>query len=108
VTKIVEAQLPPREKTLIVAHTSRFADPENWNILLPTAVSRSASGMHQFIYEYFFYLNLETGELSLGLLLVLNIHLIINLSRFFLERGLHGATECHLQLMMLSSHMIFC
>jgi len=63
VTKIVEAQLPPREKTLIVAHTSRFADPENWNILLPTAVSRSASGMHQFIYEYFFYLNLETGEL---------------------------------------------
>jgi peptide/nickel transport system substrate-binding protein len=59
----VSAQMPPREKSLIIAHGSRFADPENWNILLPTAVSRSASGMHQLIYEYFFYINMQTGEL---------------------------------------------
>jgi len=63
ISQHVSAQMPPRERTLIVAHSARFADPENWNILLPTAVSRSASGMHQLIYEYFFYINMETGEL---------------------------------------------
>jgi len=58
-----QPQQLPREQTLIIASAARFADPENWNILLPTAVSRSHSGMHAMIYEYFFYVNMQTGEL---------------------------------------------
>src|SRR5690606_19668215 len=37
------------------------ADPTNLNIYAP-GVSRSDTGMHQMIYEYFFYQNLQTGE----------------------------------------------
>ncbi|MGQ9632086.1 MAG: ABC transporter substrate-binding protein [bacterium] len=51
----------PREETLYIAVGSRVADPTNFNIYAP-GVSRSGTGMHQMIFEYFFYVNLETGE----------------------------------------------
>lgn len=51
----------PRNETLIVAIPSQFADPTNLNLYAP-GVSRSNTGLHQLIYEYFFYQNLQTGE----------------------------------------------
>jgi peptide/nickel transport system substrate-binding protein len=50
-----------RAETLNIAISSRFADPTNLNIYAP-GVSRSATGIQQMIYEYFFYQNLQTGE----------------------------------------------
>ncbi|MBN1287132.1 MAG: ABC transporter substrate-binding protein [Anaerolineae bacterium] len=55
------AQDVPREETLIVALSGQIADPTNLNIYAP-GVSRSGTGIHQMIYEYFFYQNLQTGE----------------------------------------------
>ena len=40
---------------------SPVQDPTNLNIYAPS-VSRSGTGLHQMIYEYFFYYNLQTGE----------------------------------------------
>jgi len=57
----VVAQDRPREETLIVAIGGQIADPSNLNIYAP-GVSRSNTGLHQMIYEYFFYQNLQTGE----------------------------------------------
>jgi peptide/nickel transport system substrate-binding protein len=57
----VAAQDRPREETLIVAIGGQIADPTNLNIYAP-GVSRSNTGLHQMIYEYFFYQNLQTGE----------------------------------------------
>src|SRR5690606_29456289 len=57
----VTAQERAREETLIVAINGQIADPTNLNIYAP-GVSRSNTGLHQVIYEYFFYQNLQTGE----------------------------------------------
>jgi peptide/nickel transport system substrate-binding protein len=46
---------------LNIAIGDRIADPTNLNIYAP-GVSRSGTGIHQMIYEYFFYQNLQTGE----------------------------------------------
>jgi peptide/nickel transport system substrate-binding protein len=53
----------PKERTesLNIAIGDRIADPTNLNIYAP-GVSRSGTGIHQMIYEYFFYQNLQTGE----------------------------------------------
>lgn len=76
VTKIVEkpvevvvtptpTPVPPevlaRAETLNIAIGGRIADPTNLNLYAP-GVSRSSTGLHQMIYEYFFYQNLQTGE----------------------------------------------
>ena len=50
-----------RAETLNLALSGRIADPTNLNIYAP-GVSRSGTGIHQMIYEYFFYQNLQTGE----------------------------------------------
>jgi len=57
----VSAEDRPRNETLILALGSQVADPTNLNIYAP-GVSRSGTGIHQLIYEYFFYQNLQTGE----------------------------------------------
>jgi len=50
-----------RASTLKIAIPGRFDDPQNMNIYSP-GVSRSNLGIHQVVYEYFFYYNLQTGE----------------------------------------------
>ncbi len=50
-----------RAQTLNIAIGGPIADPTNLNIYAP-GVSRSSTGLHQMIYEYFFYQNLQTGE----------------------------------------------
>jgi peptide/nickel transport system substrate-binding protein len=50
-----------RTESLNIAIGDRIADPTNLNIYAP-GVSRSSTGIHQLIYEYFFYQNLQTGE----------------------------------------------
>lgn len=52
---------PTREETFKIAIGSRIEDPTNLNLYAP-GVSRSDTGLHQMIYEYFFYYNLQTGE----------------------------------------------
>ena len=52
---------PERAQSLNIAVNGRIADPTNLNIYAP-GVSRSGTGLHQMIYEYFFYQNLQTGE----------------------------------------------
>jgi peptide/nickel transport system substrate-binding protein len=52
---------PERAQSLNIAIGGRIADPTNLNIYAP-GVSRSNTGLHQVIYEYFFYQNLQTGE----------------------------------------------
>lgn len=50
-----------RTQSLNIAIPGRIADPGNLNLYAP-GVSRSDTGLHQMIYEYFFYQNLQTGE----------------------------------------------
>jgi peptide/nickel transport system substrate-binding protein len=50
-----------RADTFKIAIGGPIADPTNLNIYAP-GVSRSNTGLHQVIYEYFFYYNLQTGE----------------------------------------------
>ncbi|MBM3133961.1 MAG: ABC transporter substrate-binding protein [Chloroflexi bacterium] len=50
-----------RAQTLNVAVSSLIADPTNYNIYAP-GVDRNRLGLHQLVYEYFFYDNLQTGE----------------------------------------------
>ncbi len=50
-----------RASTLKIAIGNRVQDPTNMNIYAP-GVSRSDTGLHQIVYEYFFYNNLQTGE----------------------------------------------
>jgi peptide/nickel transport system substrate-binding protein len=57
----VSAQDRPRNENLIIGIGSQIPDPTNLNIYAP-GVSRSNTGLHQMIYEYFFYQNLQTGE----------------------------------------------
>src|SRR5512142_143006 len=61
----VTAAPPPKDQAraeqLNIAISGPVADPTNLNIYSP-AVSRSGTGLHQLIYEYFFYYNLQTGE----------------------------------------------
>jgi len=72
VTKVVEKVVTPttvplgaaaqaRAQTFNVALGGRVADPTNLNLYAP-GVSRSSTGLHQLLYEYFFYQNLQTGE----------------------------------------------
>jgi peptide/nickel transport system substrate-binding protein len=55
------AQQMDRSESLVIAIPGPIADPTNLNIYAP-GVSRSNTGLHQVIYEYFFYQNLQTGE----------------------------------------------
>ncbi|MHC2995640.1 MAG: ABC transporter substrate-binding protein [Candidatus Atribacteria bacterium] len=56
------AQPLPREETLYVAISKRVAlGPKILNIYTP-GFDRSRTGLHQLVMEYFFYVNLETGE----------------------------------------------
>ncbi|RIK44697.1 MAG: hypothetical protein DCC55_01660 [Chloroflexi bacterium] len=50
-----------RTQSLNIAIGGRIADPGNLNLYAP-GVSRSDTGLHQVVYEYFFYQNLQTGE----------------------------------------------
>jgi peptide/nickel transport system substrate-binding protein len=59
-----QAAVPQQEgraESLNIAISGRIADPTNLNIYAP-GVSRSNTGLHQVVYEYFFYQNLQTGE----------------------------------------------
>ena len=51
----------PREETLIIAMGPQKEDPTFWNMTSWTGADRS-QGLHQYVYEYFFYENLQTGE----------------------------------------------
>ncbi|MCB1341595.1 MAG: ABC transporter substrate-binding protein [Pseudooceanicola sp.] len=54
----------PRDETLIIDHAQSPQNAfENWNYLLPGAVLR-AVGLHQFVMEPLFILNLEQGEIE--------------------------------------------
>jgi peptide/nickel transport system substrate-binding protein len=55
------AEAQARAETLNIAINNPIPDPTNLNLYAP-GVSRSNTGLHQLIYEYFFYQNLETGE----------------------------------------------
>ena len=57
----VAAQDDARAQTFKIAIDARIEDPTNLNLYAP-GVSRSNTGLHQLIYEYFFYYNLQTGE----------------------------------------------
>ena len=57
----VAPEVITRAQTLNIAVGGRIADPTNLNLYAP-GVSRSGTGLHQMIYEYFFYQNLQTGE----------------------------------------------
>lgn len=70
VTRVVEAtpepvedaQIPEgRAEQLNIAIPGPISDPSNLNLYAP-GVSRSSTGLHQLVYEYFFYYNLQTGE----------------------------------------------
>jgi peptide/nickel transport system substrate-binding protein len=50
-----------RSSILRIANSNQVHDPSNLNIYAPS-VSRSDTGIHQLVYEYFFYYNLQTGE----------------------------------------------
>jgi peptide/nickel transport system substrate-binding protein len=54
-------QAGDRAQTLKIAIGGRVQDPTNLNLYAP-GVSRSDTGLHQVVYEYFFYNNLQTGE----------------------------------------------
>lgn len=50
-----------RAETLIIAMNNQKEDPTNFNMTSWTGADRS-QGLHQYVYEYFFYENLQTGE----------------------------------------------
>jgi peptide/nickel transport system substrate-binding protein len=52
---------PDRAETLKIAISERIEDPTNMNMTNWSA-DRSATGLHQVAYEYFFYYNLQTGD----------------------------------------------
>jgi peptide/nickel transport system substrate-binding protein len=51
-----------REETFKVAIHEQLADPTNLNLY--AGASRSSTGLHQVVYEYLFYNNLQTGEFT--------------------------------------------
>jgi peptide/nickel transport system substrate-binding protein len=51
-----------REETFKVAIGQQLTDPTNLNLY--AGVSRSNTGLHQVVYEYLFYNNLQTGEFT--------------------------------------------
>jgi peptide/nickel transport system substrate-binding protein len=68
VTRVVEVEVEreapvdrARSEQLNIAINGPIADPTNLNLYAP-GVSRSNTGLHQIVYEYFFYNNLQTGE----------------------------------------------
>ena len=63
VTAVPEAPGPEelaRAETLKIAVSKPYAAPDNLNVY--AGADRSRSGIHQLVYEYFFYENLQTGE----------------------------------------------
>jgi peptide/nickel transport system substrate-binding protein len=58
----VKAQPPPREQTLYVTIWGRVENPNNFNYYAPGAPYLSSNCMGQFVWEYLFYMNYETGE----------------------------------------------
>jgi peptide/nickel transport system substrate-binding protein len=58
---LIVAQPPPREETLYVSR-GRVINPTLLNLYVPGAPSRSHTCMHQFVWEYLFYMNFQTGE----------------------------------------------
>jgi peptide/nickel transport system substrate-binding protein len=53
---------PTREQTFRVAIGGQIPDPTNLNLY--AGASRSDTGLHQVVYEYLFYNNLQTGEFT--------------------------------------------
>jgi len=53
-------EVTARAQTLNIAISKPYSDPTNLNVY--TVADRSRSGIHQVVYEYFFYQNLQTGE----------------------------------------------
>lgn len=53
---------PTREETFKVAVNAQNDDPTNLNFY--GTASRSNTGLHQVVYEYLFYNNLQTGEFT--------------------------------------------
>jgi peptide/nickel transport system substrate-binding protein len=51
---------PTREETFKIAIAGQVTDPTNLNFY--AGASRSDTGLHQVVYEYLFYNNLQTGE----------------------------------------------
>jgi peptide/nickel transport system substrate-binding protein len=51
-----------REETFKVAISQQLTDPTNLNFY--AGASRSDTGLHQVVYEYLFYNNLQTGEFT--------------------------------------------
>ena len=50
-----------RASVLKIGVRNQVQDPTNLNIYAP-GVSPSDTGLHQLVYEYFFYNNVQTGE----------------------------------------------
>jgi peptide/nickel transport system substrate-binding protein len=53
-------EVSARAQTLNIAVSKPYAAPDNLNVY--AGADRSRSGIHQLVYEYFFYENLQTGE----------------------------------------------
>jgi len=53
-------EVTARAQTLNIAVSKPYAAPDNLNVY--AGADRSRSGIHQLVYEYFFYENLQTGE----------------------------------------------
>jgi peptide/nickel transport system substrate-binding protein len=53
-------EVTTRAQTLNIAVSKPYAAPDNLNVY--AGADRSRSGIHQLVYEYFFYENLQTGE----------------------------------------------
>jgi peptide/nickel transport system substrate-binding protein len=51
---------PTREETFKIEIAGQVTDPTNLNFY--AGASRSDTGLHQVVYEYLFYNNLQTGE----------------------------------------------
>ena len=56
----VSPEAQARAETLNIAISRPYSDPTNLNVY--AGADRSRSGIHQLVYEYFFYQNLQTGE----------------------------------------------
>ena len=53
-------EVSARAQTMNIAVSKPYAAPDNLNVY--AGADRSRSGIHQLVYEYFFYENLQTGE----------------------------------------------
>ena len=83
-----------RAQTLNVSVSSLIADPTNYNIYAP-GVDRNRLGLHQLIYEYFFYSNLQTGEYIPWLAEKYAYNADFTAITVNLRAGVSGATASH-------------